>query len=350
MNAMLSPRDPRRPLSRRAFTLVELLVVIAIIGTLVGLLLPAVQAAREAARRSTCTNNLKQLGIAVHNYESARGKLPPGTCKAVAPFFTGRGNTGADVWGASVFVFLLPYIEELAIYDGYQWDDYPADANLIGYSAGCCGNYNYLKKIIPMLRCPSSKHPLWSVGNPIMRANYVPVAGAVDGLITSPSFTETRVTTIYGWSVNQGTQSAGGMLAPTVGLVHKPMKLRSCTDGLSKMLIMSEHSGMFVDSAGVSQDWTSGSGWGWQQGMCSTKNAANNTTIRYPVNLKNNSWVAGTNGVGHSAQNLPLNSEHGGGVSALLLDGAVIFLSDATSLQTLAQLATRDDGGTFVLE
>ncbi len=81
----------------QGFTLVELLVVIAIIGILVALLLPAVQAAREAARRSQCTNNLKQTGLAIMNYESTFGELPPGA-------FLGEGSS----WSA----FILPYLEE----------------------------------------------------------------------------------------------------------------------------------------------------------------------------------------------------------------------------------------------
>ncbi|WP_431192469.1 DUF1559 domain-containing protein [Rhodopirellula bahusiensis] len=87
-----------RPKSRTGFTLVELLVVIAIIGVLVGLLLPAVQAAREAARRMSCSNNFKQLGLALHNYESAYGQIPInyGGSTPVAPLSAGPG--GATNW------------------------------------------------------------------------------------------------------------------------------------------------------------------------------------------------------------------------------------------------------------
>src|SRR4029078_8330773 len=92
---------------RRAFTLVELLVVIAIIGLLVALLLPAIQAAREAARRSQCKNNLKQIGLALHNYESARGAFPPGfVSRATAPNGPGLGPG----WGWAAHI--LPYLEE----------------------------------------------------------------------------------------------------------------------------------------------------------------------------------------------------------------------------------------------
>src|SRR5437763_14424728 len=104
----------RAPLSsRRGFTLVELLVVIAIIGVLVALLLPAIQAAREAARRTQCGNNLKQLGLALHNYISAKKDVLPGG-------YFQEFKTPGGYQGESFFVRLLPYLEEQAIYD--RWD------------------------------------------------------------------------------------------------------------------------------------------------------------------------------------------------------------------------------------
>src|SRR4051812_17623314 len=92
---------------RRAFTLVELLVVIAIIGILVALLLPAIQAAREAARRSQCQNHLKNIGLAIQNYHTAKNRFPKG--------FVSTGSGAIEAWAWSVF--LLPYLEEQAIFD-----------------------------------------------------------------------------------------------------------------------------------------------------------------------------------------------------------------------------------------
>ncbi len=103
----------------QAFTLVELLVVIAIIGILVGLLLPAVQAAREAARRMSCSNNLKQLGLALHNYESAYKRLPAGWISGRGMSYNAAGaGTGTNSWGSWGWpVFLFPQLEQNALYD-----------------------------------------------------------------------------------------------------------------------------------------------------------------------------------------------------------------------------------------
>ena len=105
-------------MSARGFTLVELLVVIAIIGILVGLLLPAVQAAREAARRMQCSNNVKQIGLALHNYESAHRLFAPGCISRVTGPWGGGGNQGIPEagpgWG--VFAFVLPQLEQSALH------------------------------------------------------------------------------------------------------------------------------------------------------------------------------------------------------------------------------------------
>lgn len=124
-------------LRKRGFTLVELLVVIAIIGILVGLLLPAVQAAREAARRMQCTNNLKQLGLAVHNFESAMNRLPTGylgSAGDVPPSTTPSTTSGAQWVGHLVMLF--PYIEQSQLYQPWEnWRNLNTNAKPTGVTA-----------------------------------------------------------------------------------------------------------------------------------------------------------------------------------------------------------------------
>src|SRR4051812_21506949 len=112
---------------QRAFTLIELLVVIAIIAVLISLLLPAVQAAREAARRAQCSNNMKQLGLAVHNYHSAHSALPPSGVRGGWGINNGPANfPGSDYAQAySMKTHLLPYIEQQQVYNAFNFMHYP---------------------------------------------------------------------------------------------------------------------------------------------------------------------------------------------------------------------------------
>ncbi len=111
-------RRDRLAVARRGFTLVELLVVIAIIGILVALLLPAVHAAREAARRTQCVNNMKQVALAAHNFHDSHNRLPPGSLNSIVP---GTLANPRDQH-AGVLVFLLPYMEQALLYDGIKND------------------------------------------------------------------------------------------------------------------------------------------------------------------------------------------------------------------------------------
>ncbi|AMV35401.1 hypothetical protein VN12_25145 [Pirellula sp. SH-Sr6A] len=187
---------------RIGFTLVELLVVIAIIGILVGLLLPAVQAAREAARRMQCSNNLKQLGLAMLNYESATKLLPQGRT---------AGPASQSVFGA-----LLPYMEQVSVY------------NLIDFNVSATHANNTAARAvqIPTLRCPSDptgQSPVagWGVTN--YRSNQG--SGILNG---QPS-------TVVGNS-NYGFPAPNGPLVPSLNI-----KIGSITDGLSNTAAFSEH-------------------------------------------------------------------------------------------------------------
>ena len=147
---------------RFGFTLVELLVVIAIIGILIGMLLPSVQQVREAARRTTCANNLRQLGLANHNFESAHGHLPLGGYGSINDD-NGLENVGFG-WGA----FLLPHVEQQPLYD--LLDVHPDNQRIVINSAGDMGTFeDYFdanNEIVPggdtvldVFRCPSSLVP-----------------------------------------------------------------------------------------------------------------------------------------------------------------------------------------------
>jgi len=202
--------SPRRATARPAFTLVELLVVIAIIGGLVGLLLPAVQAAREAARRLACQNNLKQLGLALHNFETTNRVYPPS--------FGWDGTSGSPALNWSAPARLLPFLEDLAIGTEIQ-SKLSQD-----YHVATLSNGTLISSLqIPVLLCPSEQRNE-------MR---------VDG-------TEKHYPLTYG--VNMGTWT---ILDPLLGMnggsvgdgsfqVNGRLKPSQFTDGLSKTLSFSE--------------------------------------------------------------------------------------------------------------
>ncbi len=148
----------REPARFPGFTLVELLVVVTIIGMLIALLLPAVQAAREAARRMQCGNNLKQLGVGFHNFANTNGGFPPRRWSR-NPDTDGSGGNGYTGWGT----FLLPFIEQQPIYDAYKW----------GYDFYHPANKAVVETQLPVFVCPSTTrtvaYRLLQRGNPWCR-------------------------------------------------------------------------------------------------------------------------------------------------------------------------------------
>lgn len=331
----------------RGFTLIELLVVIAIIAILIALLLPAVQQAREAARRTQCKNNLKQLGLAMHNYHDVFNRFPPGAVHSSVPR-SGSGNTS---FGPSFYGMLLPYVEQATLYNQMVWVG--RSPGYINESAGSAGaaNHDIVLSAGPMswFRCPSSPGP---VNDPTFAAGRDPFAhyAGIGGAADPTSFTESR---IYD-DGNLGLISGGGM-----ALANKAIGLRDVTDGSSNTMHVGEMSGQLKRLDGT-YSWVAGSGTvhGWLMG---TRNQGtppnldtgtsgndqrcfNMVTIRYSPNQEPfaNQLFPGM-GSNQGANN-PLNSMHVGGVQILLGDGSARFISENIDLETLKQLATRDDG------
>lgn len=360
-------------LDRRAFTLVELLVVTAIIGVLVGLLLPAVQAAREAGRRSMCSNNLKQSGLGLLAHHDARRAFPGGSsCSAAQQAQTGGAAPDGVSWASRI----LPFVELEAVFSRINFDQKNVGWSVSVYPAAI---YN---TSLPFLLCPSSSLPKsaytvphdttpGSSGRIVQSSHYVAIAGASNGNGTTsggliPGFAETRFNSNFGnnGAATGAVLAAGGVLYPNGERPSKGIRstLRQITDGSSKTMMLGEQSDFYEDTSGTKKNWAIGGWHGWFIGQKTASNDTppdlgsigdkrmwNITTIRYSVNQKTG-WPGGTLGVGDQGLNNPLVSAHGGGVQVCMVDGAVKFLSEATPLDVLARLATRDDGQVVSIE
>src|SRR5262245_12162676 len=159
---------------RRGFTLVELLAVIAIIGVLVSLLLPAVQAPREAARRMSCTNNQRQMGVALHNFHDANGTFPPGGVTNGACCGTQSGPT----WT----IFILPYIEQQALYDRYDQTVANEHANNGFVRTAFVKTYSCPDDMLIKKTMVPASGPGQTAGLQYMTGSYRAMAGVTDGL------------------------------------------------------------------------------------------------------------------------------------------------------------------------
>ncbi len=322
----------------RGFTLIELLVVIAVIAVLIALLLPAVQQVREAARRTQCRNNLKQIGLALHNYHDNYLSFPMGA----------RRQRGI---GASWYVGLLPYFEQQNVYDEFDMhgphNGFPTLPPPFGSNNGVVTD----DLVLSMLRCPSSPLPEthtngFAPPTEQMQASYVGISGAT----SHGGFPANRVQTCC-LPFNDGEISADGVLVP-----NAVVRIRSITDGTTNVLVVGEASHYATDSAGDKQhvdgsfpnSWITGtSGIGTPPNYVNEFGAFvppppsyNLTTIRYSPN---DSYDQPGIRDDHGSNN-PLTSAHTGGVLVLLADGSARFINENTDLLTLKTLAARDDG------
>jgi len=344
-----------KPSLRSAFTLIELLVVIAIIAILIALLVPAVQKVREAAARTQCLNNLKNIGLAMHGYHDVKKTLPPGCTTDAAPWGTGGG------WGSSWMVFILPNIEQGALYSAWQFTGSSGYTNATNRALTATAP----GLVIPVFRCPSSPLPMFAQntgGTLPMQSNYVGISGAANGLITAPVYVESR----YDSSAGATNCCSGGGPASGGGMLFRgsKVKLTDATDGTSNTMLCGEQSDWMVASDGSKRQWTAAGLYGWSMGANSNNppngtatgdnRQFNCTTIRYAINSKTGWSTNGgtatqsgdcTVGVCYDmGNNIPLNSTHSGGCNVLMTDGVVRFVSSTVSLQILAQASIRDDG------
>ncbi len=294
-----------RPRRRLGFTLIELLVVIAIIAILIGLLLPAVQKVREAAARMKCSNNLKQIGLALHNHHDTRGVFPPGATTRAVPqvsVFLNRQH--------GFFVFLLPYLEQDTVFKRYRLDRNWYHAN----------NAAIIQTQIPTLRCPSSPGPPTDF---------------------HPTRRRTLAVTDYG--VNNGVAAA----LANVGLIDRTgsfqgtlrvnlaTRTADIVDGTSTTMLVTE-------CAARPHRWRAG------RLLAGGRRAGGGWADRANEFITHGFTNNGVSSPGPCAVNCTNADEiyafHTGGANVAFGDGHVQFLKASTSIRVVARLITRNAG------
>ena len=350
---------------RRGFTLIELLVVIAIIAVLIALLLPAVQAAREAARRAQCTNNLKQLGLAVHNYISSNNCMPPLMSNFANPGFGGPLAAGGP-WPLSWAVALLPAMEQAQLF------------NAANYSYGISDSQNNTVAItkVATLICPSESQSSgpWQVsswtnyaanfGGPASIAAwsgpFVPMNNTVNG--ASGAYTNGNSGTVGLQSISDGTSNTAmfsekliGITTPADGVVSPGSSLaRRVIFQVSAITVQNDLGGAagatqaqsFVTACqsvtGTAYGHNAWSGAAWGGSHSGTLNFNAYDHVNPPGGL---SCVDGNaQQPGDNTDAITANSNHSGGVNVGMNDGSVRFVKNTVNTVTWWALGTRNGG------
>jgi prepilin-type N-terminal cleavage/methylation domain-containing protein/prepilin-type processing-associated H-X9-DG protein len=335
------PLARQRQQSRTGFTLIELLVVIAIIAVLIALLLPAVQQAREAARRSQCKNNMKQLGLALHNFHDTYTHLPPG-----------ETDDDAKNWGWSVYI--LPYMDQAPLYNtmigngmllvfdtnhtgagftsGTNMDTYSAQDNING-TANLSTNCS---TILPAFVCPSDILPA-TQSNGFAKSNYCGNLGGND--------IGTNVQCSPGTNMLSGTLFNGVILFDNNNTTTNFVGLRDITDGTSMTLMVGEAGvGANVNPITNAGGYTSNGCFPvWSGG---NPNAGCNAQVGSSMRVANSLFPI--NSTTSSYGDMMFGSKHVGGAQFLYADGSVHFLSQNIDVTVIYPgLASRSGGESF---
>jgi len=336
----------------RGFTLIELLVVIAIIAVLIGLLLPAVQAAREAARRAQCVNNLKQMGLGLHNYHDVNLTFPMGSgsgLHAMPNIYLAKEN-----W--SLHAGLLPYIEMGPIYNSINFNWNPDND----------GNFTAWRTQVKTFLCPSDPIATNIAGNGVTANNsyFASIGTTTDilgpgGTTSNPTMENVKTTGLFAWqqskgirAVTDGTSNTIAMAESTVGdpNPNPRQKLIGLTGvtfpaGALQQDANSNPAAVFAATAACSAAWNAGlrtsidvqRGDCWVQGaMCTTMF---NTII--PPNGESDEWAyCSATGSGACANFSNSDSYHPGGVNACMGDGSVKFFKNTVNQRVWWNLGT----------
>jgi prepilin-type N-terminal cleavage/methylation domain-containing protein len=319
-----------RPGPRRGFTLIELLVVIAIIAALIGLLLPAVQKVREAASRSKCQNNLKQLGLAAHNHHAAYDTFPAGTALASTdPTILDRYGPWAGDGYPSWVIPLLPFMEQDAVFAAWK-------QSLTG--AAITGPTAWSAAVIPVLACPADDLP-----NPARQE--VTSRGAPTGTYLG----------LGSYGCNAGTRAPAVPPAPFVkdGVFHYNSRFRvaDVADGTSSTILFGERStyeprmkALFAGSSAAREmidyaAWSGGSQNQWRL-------ALEQINYRLPASVDTAPPPLGSPAFNDllTKRLYAYGSQHPGGCNLKFADGSVRFVSETLTLTTLVALSTKAGG------
>jgi prepilin-type N-terminal cleavage/methylation domain-containing protein/prepilin-type processing-associated H-X9-DG protein len=329
---------------RHAFTLIELLVVIAIIAILIGLLVPAVQKVREAAARTQCQNNLKQIGLALHNYHDVYKHLPPwGFDFAVPPT---PNPYGPQTQGHSALGLILPFIEQgnvirLARTDHSVIDPLNLPPNYGTSTAGLA--------VIPIYLCPSTPDTTVDYG-PYFAQNNLPLgpmnlARTDYAIIRGLNGTFCAACAPASPSGDVGAMGVRGQANAGGGLISGKVRLQSITDGTSNTIMVAEDAGrqqVYAKGVAVSPNtpgsagWTLNAAWGDYNTRIIVRGFDNTGTVQdggcCVINCNNVNQIYGF---------------HTGGANVLRADGSTHFFSEATAPGVVAAMVTRNGGEVF---